>query len=222
MNKSQIAIIDCFTSLMVYTLEFKENSLDELYTTDKLVKDYEILIEQIQKDFDKNNIKTDFNSALFAFVSWIDEVILSSQYKDKKSWRRHLLQKKFFNTANAGYEFFDKLKNLPSDAFDLRLIYLYCLFLGFKGKYYHNKDKDSLINVFEEQKALSHDSFPDSFPKLAFKDAYALNQLPKKKRFSTSYSKLWIVIIISLATGLSLFLFFQSHLNTLLNKYNIF
>jgi type VI secretion system protein ImpK len=222
MNKKQIQIIDCFTQLMVYTLEFKENSQQETYTTDKLVKDYETLINQARETFDEYNMQTDFQEALFSIVSWIDEVVLSSEFKDKKSWRKHLLQKKFFNTSNAGYEFFDKLNALPSEAFDLRLLYLYCLFLGFKGKYYKEEDKESLEDVFKTQKALVHDSFPENFPKLAFKDAYALNPLPQKKKFRASYKGLWIVISVSLLSALVLFLSLQAHLNGLLNKYNIF
>lgn len=221
MKKNQIEIIDCFTQLMVYTLEFKQNSHEEVYTIDKLVQDYDTLIKQAQHNFSQNN-NIEFTSALFPLIAWIDEVILASDYKDKKMWRKNLLQKKLFNTSNAGNEFYDRLNNLSADEFDLRLLYLYCMFLGFKGKYYRDEDQEDLSSVFDTQKDFIHDEFPDHFPKVAFKDAYAQNPLPKKKRFSTSYKGLWILMGVSIVAGLVLFLTFEAHLDGLLERYNIF
>ncbi len=220
MNKSQIKIIDCFTQLIVYTLEFKENSQSEIYTVDKLAQDYELLIKKAQEAFNFDGVG--FENALFPIVAWIDEMVLSSQNKDKKLWRKQLLQKKFFNTSNAGHEFFEKLEVLPSDAFEVRLLYLYCMFLGFKGRYYKVENAKELADVFELQKDMIHDDFLESFPKLAFRDAYAQTQLPIKKKFKTSYKGLWVIIAISLTVGLVLFLASQAYLNGLLDKYNIF
>ncbi len=222
MKNNQTTMIDCFTQLMVYTLEFNENSQKEIYTTDKLISDYETLITQAQNTFDEQKVEIDFNEALFPILAWIDELILSSQYKQKREWRKNLLQKKFFNTSNAGYEFYEKLSSLEKNAFDLRLLYLYCLFLGFKGKYYRSEDKESLDAIFKREKSLADDNFSDHFPKLAFKDAYAQNPSLKKKKFQASYKGVWVLISVSLLIGLVLFLTFQAHLNGLLDKYNIF
>jgi len=220
MNTKQIKIIDCFTELIVYTLEFKENAQSEVYTIEKLKNDYETLIEKAEKSCGLDEIK--FHDALFPIVALIDEVILNSQNRDKKLWRRELLQKKFFNTSNAGYEFFDKLENLPHDAYDMRLLYLYCIFLDFKGKYYKTEDEKNLKTLFSEQKRFLRDNFPNNFPKFAFKKAYSQNIMSDKKAFKASYKGVWIVIGISLAVGLVLFLASQSYLNTQLTKYNLF
>lgn len=220
MNAKQIKIIDSFTELIVYTLEFKENAQSELYTIEKLKNDYEILIEKTEKSCSLDGIE--FYDALFPIVAWIDEVILNSQNRDKKLWRKELLQKKFFNTSNAGYEFFDNLENLPHDAYDMRLLYLYCIFLDFKGKYYKDEDAKSLETLFEQQKAFVHDNFPNNFPKFAFKKAYSQSLMPDKKSFKTSYKGVWVIIGISLAIGLVVFLASQSYLNSLLTKYNLF
>lgn len=222
MKKSYTEILNSFSQLMVYTIEFKQNATSELYTIDKLTDDYEKLIDKAKADFEQKRTEVDFEDALFPFATWIDEVILSSDFKDKKQWRKNLLQKKFFNTSNAGYEFYDELSRIDKNAYDLRMLYLYCLFLGFKGRYYKDEDIDTLSSIFEREKKLTGDSFSKEFPQLAFRDAYAQQAPQKKKNFKPSYKRVWIVVGVSLVLGLVLYLAQQAHLNGLLEKYNIF
>ncbi len=220
MDNKQIKIIDCFTQLIVYTLEFMENAQDERYSIEKLVEDYERLIVDAQENTTLS--EEAFLAALFPIVAWIDEMVLSSQNKEKRQWRKQLLQKKLFNTSNAGNIFYDNLKSLAEDAFELRFLYLYCIFLGFKGKYYKPEDEERLDVMFNTQKELLQDTFIENFPQFAFKKAYAQNQLPSKKRFKTSYQGVWIVVVISLTVAFILFLASQTYLNGLLDKHDIF
>ena len=220
MDKSQIEIIDCFTELIVYTLEFKEKSQSDIYTVEKLSDDYEALVSRANDEFNLRHIK--FTDALFPIAVWIDEVILNSQNKDKKLWRKRLLQKRFFNTSNGGYEFFENLESLDGSASELRLLYLYCLFLGFKGKYYKAGDEKSLEHIFKTQKKFIRNELLNVFPKFAFGEAYAKNQIRGKKKFKTSYKGFWITVVLSLGVALMLFLASQTYLNSLLNRYDIF
>lgn len=222
MKKNNTTTIDCFTELMVYTLEFNENSQRDIYTIEKLIFDYETLIVTARKKFDEQKVDLEFDEILFPILAWIDEVILSSTYEQKRVWRKNLLQKKFFNTSNAGHEFYQRLSSLEKNDFDLRSLYLYCLFLGFKGKYYNSEDKETLDAIFEREKSLTDDSFSKNFPKMAFRDAYAQSPSPQKKKFQASYKGIWVLISVSLLVGLVLFLTLQAHLNGLLDKYNIF
>jgi len=220
MNKSQIKIIDCFTPLIVYTLEFRENSEDDLYTIEKLTDDYTVLIAKAREEFSSDSVV--FTDALFPVVAWIDEVILSSRNDNKRLWQKQLLQKKFFNISDAGDAFFERLEKLPDGSNDVRLLYLYCLMLGFKGKYYRAEDQQMLDDIFETQKAYMDDDFLKAFPKLAFKYAYTQNPPPPKKKFKTSYRGFWIIVVLTLSIGLALFLASQSYLNSLLEQLNIF
>ena len=220
--KKHIEVVDCFIELIVYTLEFEDNSNSALYTLEKLLNDYKTLIAKSKTSFTQNYPSLEFKEALFPITAWIDEVILSSNFSEKKAWRKHLLQKKIFNTSNAGYEFFDSLKNLSEDSYELRIIYLYTLFLGFKGMYYREDDQEYLDEIFTKQKELLSDDFINKFPQIAFKGAYALQTDSKKKKFKASYSGVWITIIISLTVGFVLFLSFQAHLDNLLEYYNRF
>ncbi|MBL0709007.1 MAG: DotU family type IV/VI secretion system protein [Sulfurimonas sp.] len=220
MHKDRTGIVECFTPLMVYTLEFADNYAQEIYSVEKLIADYDKLIESARVAFNSKNVKSDFNDALFPFVAWIDEVIQSSDFKDKKQWRKYLLQKRYFSTSNAGWEFYERLSSLEENIFDIRLVYLYCLFLGFRGRYY--KDEDEIDSIFQNEKSLVSDSFSKEFPAFTFKDAYAQEQPTKKKTFTSSYRGLWILMGVSTGLGLVFFSLLQAHLNDMLIKYNIF
>jgi len=220
MNKNQIKIVDCFTELIVYTLEFKENSQNDIYTIEKLSGDYKTLIIKAKDRFKLRGME--FMDAFFPVAVWIDEVILNSQNKDKRLWRKELLQKKFFNTSNGGFEFFENLNSLDKDASELRLLYLYCLFLGFRGRYYKTEDKKNLEHIFKIQKSFIHDELLSTFPKFAFGEAYAKTRFGGRKKFKTSYEGLWITIALSIGVALVLFFASQTYLNSLLDRYNIF
>ena len=116
------------------------------------------------------------------------------------------------------FHFFQKLNDLDDSEYELRLLYLYCMFLGFKGRYYKTEDMKKIEDIYQSQKDLVH----DDFPKFAFKRAYAQEQLPSKKRFKTSYKGLWIIVLVSLGIGLVLFIASQNYLNSLLDRYNVF
>jgi type VI secretion system protein ImpK len=222
MRKNQMKVIECFSPMIIYTLHFKENIDDPVFTVDKLVEDYKLLIEQSQKEFSAFDEKNDFYDFLYPLIAWIDENILISNFKDKKLWRKHLLQKTFFNTTNAGDDFFTKLQLFTNQDFELRIIYLYCLSLGFKGRYYYDKDKVTLEHIFKQQEDILKDSFPQKFPQTIFKNAYALNPILKKKKFQASYKNLWLTILITCIVGVGLFYIFDMHLNNILFNLNFF
>jgi type VI secretion system protein ImpK len=220
MNTKQIKIIDCFTPLIVYTLEFAQNSQDPRYTMEKLANDYEQLIQEAKE---RSALSEEaFMSALFPVVAWIDEVVLSSQNTEKKQWRKQLLQKDLFDTSNAGFEFYEQLDALDKEDSELRFLYLYCMFLGFKGRYYHSDDSERLEAIFTTQKSLLEGTFLESFPTYAFQNAYAQNRLPSENNFQTSYYGVGIVIFLSLTLALISLLASQVYLNTLLDKNNVF
>jgi len=86
------------------------------------------------------------NEALFPVVSYIDEVILTSKWKGKLEWQRDSLQRNFFSTTNSGYEFYERLNKLNRQGDDrsVREVYLLCLSLGFKGRYFSPQDRPKI------------------------------------------------------------------------------
>jgi type VI secretion system protein ImpK len=93
----------------------------------------------------------DILSARFALTAFIDEAINRSDWRGKTSWSQNPLSLEYFNTNNAGVEFFTNLEALrqrPDAKTDLLEIYYSCLALGFEGKYALS-DPRQLQNLIE-------------------------------------------------------------------------
>src|SRR5688572_19067884 len=82
----------------------------------------------------------DIRDTHFAVVALLDSVVLRSNDPIWKDWERRLLQEELFDKTDAGVVFFDKLEQfqLRRDSEQLANIlevYLFCLLLGFEGRY---------------------------------------------------------------------------------------
>jgi type VI secretion system protein ImpK len=91
-----------------------------------------------------------YDLAKFAVVAFIDEVILLSEWDHRHKWAHELLQKSHFTTSNAGEEFFERLDGLSSfdpGERDVREVYVYCLALGFVGKFFRPGDRARLDEI---------------------------------------------------------------------------
>jgi type VI secretion system protein ImpK len=89
-----------------------------------------------------------YQDALYAMVSFADEVFLNMDWIGKKRWENSLLESRFFQTQIAGEMVFQKIEDLIARndpmRFDLAVIYLFILGLGFKGKYRDEEDHGKL------------------------------------------------------------------------------
>ena len=112
---------------------------------DKLIAEQRLVVKRY-------DISTqDYESACFAAVAWIDEIILRATHESNRAlydkWRRSPLQAALFGTANAGQEFFDRLDELGPDQKELCEVYFLALSLGFRGKYYDDAQENQLIDL---------------------------------------------------------------------------
>ena len=116
------------------------------------------------------------SEALFPVVACIDETILTSAWKSRALWQRDSLQRNFFNTTNSGYEFYERLHQLNRQGDDrsVREVYLLCLSLGFKGRYYSPQDRPKIeeIRVFNLGLLLPNDANNVFEKSTLFNDAY--------------------------------------------------
>lgn len=91
-----------------------------------------------------------YNNAKFAVVALIDERILLSNWEHRHQWAHEMLQQQHFGTNNAGEEFYERLDALsafePGER-DVREVYVYCLALGFVGKFYRPGDRARLEQI---------------------------------------------------------------------------
>lgn len=77
----------------------------------------------------------------YAVVSLLDEIVLNSDWPLKEHWLGRPLQLQYFNSFNAGQEFFEKLQQVQQNAgndlekLEVLEVYYLCLCLGFRGQY---------------------------------------------------------------------------------------
>lgn len=114
--------------------------------------------------------------SLFPIVAYIDESILTSEWQKRSLWQKNSLQRHFFNTTNSGYEFYERLNQLNRQGDDrgVREIYLLCLSLGYKGRYFSPQDRPKIeeIRVFNLSLLLPNDANKVFDKSTLFTDAY--------------------------------------------------
>ena len=77
-------------------------------------------------------------SARFAMVAWIDEIL--ARHPGCKNAGGSPLQMQLFNSSNARTEFFHHLSTLAAGDDEVHEVYCHALALGFKGQYYFESD----------------------------------------------------------------------------------
>lgn len=208
-----------YAELLSYTLYL--TSREEEFSFDEISENYKKLISRSQELAEKNNF-TDWKEYFFPIAAFIYEQILCSNLKDKSKWVKNKLQKTFFNTDQAGEEFFQKLENIPDEQKDLRILYELCLALGFKGKYYDSITEGKLEDIkYSNLKKLT--SNPNlSLPQSLFTSSYEKNTARQKRNFTPwkgNSWKTWIIIILPLIILIGLYLFYSYELNLLIDNY---
>ena len=91
--------------------------------------------------------QSDYEQAKFAVCAWVDEMISISEWPEKMKWASVELQRQFFQTTNAGEEFYSRLCQLKNIQTDVLEVYATCLNLGFKGCYYSKHAEKELLNL---------------------------------------------------------------------------
>jgi len=85
-----------------------------------------------------------YDQARYAVCAWVDEMLSTMSWPYNQKWLNHTLQKQFYGSSNANTAFFTRLNSLDADEHAVREIYLYCLLLGYYGKYVLESDKPLL------------------------------------------------------------------------------
>jgi type VI secretion system protein ImpK len=127
--------------------------------------------------------------ALFAICALLDEMVLDSQWKHRDEWASSPLQKKYFDTQNAGTEFYQRLDQLnenDSADQDVREVYLYALVEGFSGCYFETgeqsfKQKIIQANYSLISKDINNDLFSPKVPELMDSGVIQVNRKNQKE-----------------------------------------
>jgi type IV/VI secretion system ImpK/VasF family protein len=87
-------------------------------------------------------------------VAWADETILKhSTWKHHHEWNALPLQLEYFQTRNAGEEFFERLERLRAEQKAVREVYYICLGLGFSGQYFLGMEDELKLNQMRHEQA---------------------------------------------------------------------
>lgn len=115
----------------------------------EMVRDsYHRLFAQSQELCQRGHVpQADFDLAKFAVCAWVDEMISCSAWPERMRWPKEELQRVFFQTTNAGEEFYQYLSQITMTQKDVLEVYATCLSLGFQGRYFGKYGQDELEGI---------------------------------------------------------------------------
>jgi len=155
-------------------------------------------------------------AALFPVVAYIDELILISKWSEKSKWQQVSLQRHFFDTTNAGQEFFDRLNVLNRQGEDrsVREVFLLCLGLGYKGQYFMPDDRPKLeeIRVFNLDLLLPEDANQTLERTTLFDQAYQ-NSIREGKHITSRTNLLPVFTVLPIVIIAGIFVFYALQIN---------
>lgn len=136
---------DCFAELIAYVAYcIKSKNLDSM-SFGQVQTDVQRLLSETESTMRAGGVDAEeYNEARFAVCAWVDEALLSSTWAGKADWQKDSLQRRYFQTADAGQEFFERLNSLGQHQRDAREIYYLCLAMGFKGRFHQEGDEPLL------------------------------------------------------------------------------
>ncbi len=185
-------VVDSFTEALLFTRKFCRGELEAM-TAEQVRLELQNRFDLSQKMAEDNNMSDEFyESAKYPVVALIDEMLQTSSWPEKSLWSKNPLQRIYFNTTNAGSEFYERMNvlNKFGPDRDIREVYALCLGLGFRGRYFRGEDRKHYeqIKVFNlslllPDEAVKNIDSATLFP-FAYKASDARNDNPFKSRFS--------------------------------------
>lgn len=184
-------LIDCFMELIVYVVLVVKSSGQTQPEFENLKEDIDQLLEKSLQLKQRGNFPDrDYNYARMSVSVWIDEAILNSNWEHKRKWQRASLQRRYYNMADGGMEFFERLDKIGHEERDVREVAYYCLALGLTGRYVEKGDRavlDHLKTTNLKWLFGSSAGEPTLENRRLFPEAYqkqALSHSPKKRSLS--------------------------------------
>jgi type VI secretion system protein ImpK len=162
-----------FTDLIAYVIFFQASCDQQPPTLADLREKILALVNAQEEQAKTTGVAMEsFREARFAVLSWVDEMILTSNWPHRTHWQHLMLG--YYGTLNAGEDFFRRLEVLPSQANDVREIYYLCLSLGFQGRYAFGEHQHQLKDLKQglyKQLCAGGNDIRQSYPRL-FPEAY--------------------------------------------------
>lgn len=167
-------LIDYFIPFMAFLRHFQAQPSGD---ADSVSLQLDSLLTEARRKAQEAGIDDgDVMEGLFAVVAWADEILLATPWAGTQTWGRQLLQRRHFNVSNAGVAFFLRLEGLNPRQMAVREVYLFCLSMGFSGRYGHEGNPKALADIRSDcmdQLVRKGDGLFGDSGKLMFPQAYA-------------------------------------------------
>lgn len=139
---------DCFMETFAYVSYFLRSAETKQPTLEHVKEKLMLLLKESEGTMSRGGVsRDDFEEARFAVCAWIDEAMLKSSWAEKDVWMKDQLQRQYYNTTDAGEEFFERLNALGLHQREAREVYYLCLAMGFSGRYCHPGDEYQLDQI---------------------------------------------------------------------------
>ncbi|MHA7879572.1 MAG: DotU family type IV/VI secretion system protein [Saccharospirillum sp.] len=180
-------LVDCFVPVLLFARQtlgsLSRTELDAQSLKAQFQQAHSTLCEQAEAaGFTEESVR----EAWFAVCAYIDERLLTSDWSARSHWQRQPLQRDYFNTTNAGAEFYERLNQLNKHGDDrsVREVFLLVLGLGFKGRYFDPQDRPELeaARGFNLSLLLPEEAQRNLDQAVLFRDAYSAEQLAARNR----------------------------------------
>jgi type IV/VI secretion system ImpK/VasF family protein len=152
-----------FSELIGYVLLFEQANQQGQFqpSYEQTRRDIAALLEKEKAAGKREGVlDRDYQDASFAVIAWADETILKhSTWTHQAEWNALPLQLEYFQTRNAGEEFFERLERLRPEQKAIRDVYYVCLGLGFSGRYFLGLEDELKLNQIRHEQA-PHLSLP--------------------------------------------------------------
>ena len=143
-----VRLSDCFMCVMAYVSSLLQGAETRQPPYDEVKEEIRRLLFDSEALVSRGLVpRDDYELARFAVCAWIDEAILDSSWLQKQRWLSDQLQRFYYNTADAGEQFFQRLDGLGPQQREVREVYYLCLALGFSGRYCQPGDGHRLEQI---------------------------------------------------------------------------
>jgi type IV/VI secretion system ImpK/VasF family protein len=152
MTMAHMLFADLFTYVLLFDQTHLQGEFQPAY--EQVRQDIAALFQQEKGTARRQGIlDKDVQEAAFAVVAWADETILKhTTWNHHHQWNTYPLQLEYYQTRNAGEEFFEHLEQLGATQQAIREVYYLCLALGFSGQYFLGlEDELKLTQMRHEQ-----------------------------------------------------------------------
>ncbi len=165
-------LIDCYAPLISFTLydHAHEQAKDD-NSAQKVHERFLELVEQGRRCCNGHGYTPhQREEALFAVVVWIDEFRLCEAEHSGPQWFHYELQRALFNTSNGGDEFYEHLSRISPEDNELRDVFIYCLSLGFRGRFFD--DPDGFDQFCKDTLGIKSEDIGGILPDILFASGY--------------------------------------------------